>query len=65
MTGIELKACWNTLGRVMKMSEGPLSGFTPTEKAAGKIISPARMATRQSMTPIWMAEFVRLVCFAK
>ena len=28
-----MKACWNTLGSVMKISEGPLSGCTPTENA--------------------------------
>ena len=59
------KACWKTLGSVMKMSDGPESGLTPTEKAAGKIISPARMATMESMTPICTADFVRLVCFEK
>ena len=63
--GTAAKACWNTLGRVMKMSEGPLSGFTPTEKAAGNIMSPARMATTQSMTAICVADFVRLVDFEK
>ena len=62
---MEPKACWNTLGSVMKMSDGPESGLTPTENAAGKIIRPARMATSESMTPIWMAELVRLVCFEK
>ena len=55
------KAWLKTLGRVMKMSDGPLSALTPTEKAAGKIISPARMATTQSMTPICTADDTRLV----
>ena len=64
-TGTLLKACWNTFGRVMKISEGPLSGFTPTEKAAGKIISPARIATTESIMPIWTAEPVRFVDFEK
>ena len=49
----------------MKMSEGPLSGFTPTEKAAGNIISPARIATIQSMKAICDADLVRLVYFEK
>ena len=59
------KACWKTFGNVMKMSDGPLSGLTPTENAAGKIISPARMATKVSMIPICTAERSRLVCRLK
>ena len=55
------KAFWKTLGRVMKMSDGPLSGLTPTEKAAGKIISPASMAMSESMMPICHAERERSV----
>ena len=31
----------------MKMSDGPESGLTPTLKAAGKIISPAKIATKE------------------
>ena len=46
------KACWNTFGKVMKMSEGPLSGCTPTEKAAGNIIRPANTAITVSMVTI-------------
>ena len=65
MTGMPLKACWNTLGSVMKMSEGPLSGSTPTEKAAGNIMRPARMATTQSMMAICEAAFVRFVSLEK
>ena len=49
----------------MKMSEGPLSGLTPTENAAGNIIRPAKMATMLSITPICMADLVRLVCLEK
>ena len=56
-------AWWNTLGNVINMSEGPLSGLTPTEKAAGKIISPANKATKKSMMLMLTAEAVRLVCF--
>ena len=51
-SGMVLKACWNTLGSVMKMSEGPLSGLMPTEKAAGKIMSPAKMAIMVSSVTI-------------
>ena len=46
------KACWNTLGSVMNTKEGPESGLMPTEKAAGNIISPAKMATMLSIMPI-------------
>ena len=46
------KASWNTFGKVMKMSEGPLSGCTPTEKAAGNIIKPANTAITVSMVTI-------------
>ncbi len=59
------KGCWNTLGSVMKMREGPLSGFTPTLNAAGNIISPARTAITVSMTEICTADFSRLVCRLK
>ena len=60
-TGTLLKACSNTLGRVMNISDGPLSGRTPTEAAAGKIIIPASMATRKSITLIWIADDASLV----
>ena len=56
-----MNARWNTFGRVMKMSDGPLSGSTPTEKAAGKIISPAKMAMAESSRAICVAERSRLV----
>ena len=58
---MEAKAWWNTLGRVMKMSDGPLSGSAPTEKAAGKIIRPASTATTVSITPIFTAVPAKLV----
>ena len=45
----------------MKMSDGPASGFTPTENAAGKIISPAIMAIRVSMRAICEADLIRWV----
>lgn len=60
-SGIPANACWNTLGRVMKMSDGPLSGLTPTLNAAGKIMSPARIATSVSMTAMFTADFSRWV----
>ena len=61
MRGIEANACWKTLGRVMKMSDGPLSGLMPTENAAGKIIRPARMAMKVSMAMMLAAERTKLV----
>ena len=36
MIGMAWNAWRNTRGRVMKMSDGPESGLTPIEKAAGK-----------------------------
>ena len=42
-------------GRAMR------SCILTTEKAAGKITNPARIATKKSMIPICMAEVVRLV----
>ena len=59
MTGMPAKACWNTFGKVMKINEGPASGVTPTEKAAGKIISPAITAIIESMSAICTADLVR------
>ena len=41
--------------------EWPESGSTPTEKAAGKIMSPAMMAINVSMSAICVADFSRLV----
>ena len=52
MIGIPEKACSKTFGKVIKIREGPLSGLIPTEKAAGKIIRPARIATMVSINPI-------------
>ena len=49
--GTPLNACWNTLGRVIKIRLGPESGCMPTEKAAGKMINPASIATKVSMIP--------------
>ena len=59
--GTPPNACWNTLGRVIKMRLGPESGCMPTEKAAGKMINPANIATKVSMIPTLKAVFVRLV----
>ena len=58
--GIVAKASLNTLGSVMNISDGPESGLTPTEKAAGNIINPARMAMSESMTTMLTADFMRL-----
>lgn len=44
--GISLKI----FGRVIKISPGPLSGFTPYAKHAGNMINPAVMATKVSNT---------------
>ena len=43
----------NTFGKVMNMSAGPWSGSTPYEKHAGKIISPAIIATKVSSAQIF------------
>ena len=59
------KASWKTFGRVMNISDGPLSGLTPTLNAAGKIISPARIAINVSIMPHCIAEPVRFVSFEK
>ena len=42
--GTPPNACWNTLGRVIKMRLGPESGCMPTEKAAGKSCGEGRKA---------------------
>ena len=36
------------MGRVVKTSDAPASGLMPKEKAAGKMMMPARMATSVS-----------------
>src|SRR5574344_1546592 len=59
--GIDANACWKTLGKVMNTSDGPLSGLTPTENAAGNIMRPARMAIMVSMMDICTADFSKLV----
>ena len=41
-----------TSGKHMKISAGPLSGLTPTDAAAGNIMSPARMAIKVSSKAI-------------
>src|SRR5574344_2774608 len=63
--GIDANACWKTLGKVMNTSDGPLSGLTPTENAAGNIMRPARMAIMVSMMDICTADFSKLVSRAK
>ena len=62
---MEPKADWKTLGKVMNSSEGPLSGFTPTEKAAGKMTSPANTAIKVSMPAICSADLARSVRLLK
>ena len=42
----------NILGSVINSRLGPLSGFTPKLKQAGKIIKPAIKATTVSRTPM-------------
>ena len=44
----------NTLGRVMKIRFGPLSGLMPKAKQAGKIISPETNATKVSRMAMLM-----------
>ena len=51
-------AIWKIFGRVMKTSVGPVSGLTPTESAAGKITSPARIATHVSIVTTWKESFM-------
>ena len=48
-SGMLPNACWKTLGKVMKSKLGPASGLIPTEKAAGKMIIPAKIATNVSI----------------
>jgi hypothetical protein len=49
----------------MNISDGPLSGCMPTEKAAGKIISDAKIATIVSIVAICHADFIRFTCLPK
>ena len=51
----------NTLGKVIKIKLGPLSGLIPNEKHAGKIINPAIIATKVSSTATFVASF-KSVC---
>ena len=50
----------NTLGSVMKIRLGPASGEMPNEKHAGKMMSPAQMATKVSSTQMRTASPVRV-----
>lgn len=63
--GTPLNACWNTLGRVIKIRLGPESGCMPTEKAAGKMINPASIATKVSMIPTLKAVFGQVGFFTE
>ncbi len=49
----------NTLGRVMKIRLGPLSGWMPKAKAEGKITRPTTKATKVSRMPTLMASPMR------
>ena len=49
------------MGRVTKISDGPLSGETPTDAAAGNIIKPAKIAITVSRTAICAEDFNRFV----
>ena len=50
----------NTLGNVMKIRLGPLSGLMPKEKQVGKIISPETNATKVSNMAMFMDSPKRL-----
>ena len=63
--GTAEKACWNTFGKVMNISEGPEPGFIPTENAAGKMIMPARIATKVSIIPTLIAVWPSRVSLPK
>ena len=54
-----------TLGKVIKIRLGPLSGFTPNEKHAGKMIRPATIATNVSNTATFTASPKRVLSFFK
>ena len=51
----------NIFGNVIKIRFGPLSGFTPKAKHAGKIINPESSATHVSRTVTHTASPVRLL----
>ena len=50
----------NMFGSVIKIRFGPLSGFTPNAKHAGKMIRPEISATQVSSTVTQMASPIRL-----
>lgn len=62
--GTPLNACWNTLGRVIKIRLGP-EQVVAYGKSAGKMINPASIATKVSMIPTLKAVLVRLVSLLK
>ena len=55
----------NTFGSVIKIRLGPLSGFTPKAKHAGKMISPAVIATKVSKTATLTASPSRVFFFSR
>ena len=52
-------------GRVMNTSDGPDSGAMPTLKTAGKMTTPARIATSESSRVTLRAVWRRLVSALK
>ncbi len=56
---------WNIAGRTSNTSVGPAWGEKPKEKTAGKIITPARSATKVSSTAVVIAVFPSLVLSPK
>ena len=55
----------NTFGNVMKIRLGPLSGFTPNAKHAGKMIRPAVIATNVSRIATFTDSPNRVLSFSR
>ena len=49
--------CWKMFGKTSNTSFGPAAGSAPNENTAGKIITPARIATQVSRIAIMLALF--------
>ena len=61
-------AFWNTFGRDMKVRLAPIptsSGFIPILKMDGKMMNPAIIAIKVSMTDTFKAVLARGVDFSK
>ena len=54
-----------TLGNVIKIKLGPLSGLIPKEKHAGKIINPAIIATKVSNSATFNDSFNKVCSLFK